>query len=117
MVQISSGGFLPLLIWTSYFRLGQEQIEIRCPTHGWFTQLVTVHQSGSGCKLCGHTNIQKTVREHFDDCTSVPKDWVVMTRHCESAGEFWYRHGTNARDNAISSGAGGARVLDRDAAV
>jgi c-di-GMP-binding flagellar brake protein YcgR len=23
MVQISSGGFLPLLIWTSYFRLGQ----------------------------------------------------------------------------------------------
>jgi hypothetical protein len=23
MVQISSGGFLPILIWTSYFRLGQ----------------------------------------------------------------------------------------------
>jgi hypothetical protein len=25
MVQISSGGFLPLSIWTSYFRLGQRR--------------------------------------------------------------------------------------------
>jgi hypothetical protein len=38
MVQISSGGFLPLLIWTSYFRLGQGIVVYGTDIQAWVQQ-------------------------------------------------------------------------------
>ena len=49
------------------FLRAHDKIEVGCPTHGWFRQSVTNHQSGMGCPRCGNS-VQKTYREHFGDC-------------------------------------------------
>lgn len=55
---------------TEYIGSG-EKVEIRCPTHGVFSQIVSDHLAGRGCRLCSNKRISESKKLSQDEFLAV----------------------------------------------
>jgi hypothetical protein len=44
----------------------RSKIKIKCPKHGWFSQIVNSHIGGSGCPICKMSKGERKLMKHLD---------------------------------------------------